>query len=47
MGLFQIGLKDEEKELLYRLVALLERLEVQGITIKITVGDKNVDDLRK
>ena len=45
--IFDVGLKKEEKDLLNRLVNVLERITNEGIVIKISVGDKKVDDIRK
>jgi hypothetical protein len=45
--MWDIGLKQEEKELLRRLVEVLERVTNEGIVIRIDLGNKSVDDIRK
>ncbi len=50
--MFDFGLKDEEKNLLIRLVNLLEEVKTKGIVVTISLNDKTnytklVDDIQK
>jgi len=52
MGLLDVGLKQEDRALLERLIGLLEEVKTKGITINIGLNEqtrstKIVDDIRK